>query len=126
MVGIPLAAMSFVMKFAGALWVLVSVVLILMVLIQKGRGGGLSAAFGGGGAGGGLLGSKTGDFLTWVTIGLVAVWLLLSIVAAKWFIPRGSDLLKPGQPQPIATAPEVEQELPSIVELNEPNTAVLE
>ena len=82
MIDIPLAAVSFVMKFIGVLWVLVSVILVLMVLIQKGRGGGLSAAFGGG-AGGGLLGSKTGDFLTWVTIGLVAVWLLLSVVAAK-------------------------------------------
>jgi len=30
----------------------------------------LSGAFGGGGGAGGLLGTKTGDFLTWVTISL--------------------------------------------------------
>lgn len=127
MVDIPLATISFIMKFAGVLWILVSVILILIVLIQKGRGGGLSAAFGGG-AGGGLLGSKTGDFLTWVTIGLVAVWLLLSIVSAKWFIPRGSDLLKTSQPMRTepAPAPEVTQELPLTTELEEPNTAVSE
>ena len=126
MIDIPLAAVSFVMKFVGVLWFLVSVVLILIVLVQKGKGGGLSAAFGGG-AGGGLLGSKTGDFLTWVTISLVAVWLLLSVVAAKWFIPAGSDLLKTNQPLQTSTVPasdQTQQEFPSEVEMNEPNTVV--
>lgn len=124
MIDIPLASMSFIMKFVGVVWVLVSILLVLLVLVQKGKGGGLSAAFGGG-AGGGLLGSKTGDFLTWVTIGLVTVWLLLSIVAAKWFIPGGSDLLKTDQPPQTTTAPapvpEAEQEIPLPVEQNEPN-----
>lgn len=125
MIDIPLAAVSFVMKFVAVLWVLVSVILILIVLIQKGRGGGLSAAFGGG-AGGGLLGSKTGDFLTWITISLVAVWLLLSVVAAKWLIPSGSDLLKTEQPrQATAPAPKVEQEPVLSVEMNEPNAVIL-
>ena len=128
MVDIPLATISFIMKFAGVLWILVSVILILIVLIQKGRGGGLSAAFGGG-AGGGLLGSKTGDFLTWITISLVAGWLLLSVVAAKWLIPGGSDLLKTEQPQQTsaaAPAQEVEQELVPSVEMNEPNAVIFE
>ncbi|NIA16918.1 MAG: preprotein translocase subunit SecG [Planctomycetes bacterium] len=126
MVDIPLAAVSFVMKFIGVLWFLISVVLILLVLVQKGKGGGLSAAFGGGG-GGGLLGSKTGDFLTWVTISLVALWLLLSVVAAKWFVPSGSDLLKTAQPPQASMAPapdEAQQEPPLSIEMNEPNAVV--
>jgi preprotein translocase subunit SecG len=78
---------SFLMKWVAApLFVICCLVLILIILIQKGRGGGLSAAFGGGG-GGGLLGSKTGDFLTWVTIVLVGVFLSLAVVLAKYYKP---------------------------------------
>ncbi len=87
-------AIGILMKFVAVLFVIVAVVLVLVILIQKGRGGGLSAAFGGGGAGG-LLGSKTGDFLTWVTIVLVAVFLTLAVVLAKFYRPQmgeyGSD-----------------------------------
>ena len=76
---LPILAVGILMKLVAALFVLVAIVLVLVILVQKGRGGGLSAAFGGGMAGG-LLGSKTGDFLTWVTIVLVAVFLLLAVV----------------------------------------------
>jgi len=72
------------MNLVAVLFVLVSVVLILLILIQKGRGGGLSAAFGGGMASG-LLGSKTGDFLTWATITVVGVFLVLAVVLAKFY-----------------------------------------
>ncbi len=86
---LPLLAVGILMKFVAVLFVMVSVVLILVILIQKGRGGGLSGAFGGGMASG-LLGSKTGDFLTWVTIGLVAVFLGLAVLMAKFFRPSVS------------------------------------
>jgi len=78
------------MKLVAVLFVICSVVLILIVLIQKGRGGGLSAAFGGGMASG-ILGSKTGDFLTWVTIILVSVFLTLAVLMAKFYkeMPSG-------------------------------------
>ncbi|MFC1762857.1 preprotein translocase subunit SecG [Planctomycetota bacterium] len=85
MVALPcLAAVSFVMKIVAALFVLSAVLLILIILIQKGRGGGLSAAFGGGG-GGGILGSKTGDFLTWVTIVMACAFLCLAVIMAKFY-----------------------------------------
>jgi preprotein translocase subunit SecG len=87
---LPLLAVGILMKLVAVLFVMVSVVLILVVLIQKGRGGGLSGAFGGGTASG-LLGSKTGDFLTWVTIGLVAVFLGLAVLLAKFFRPSVSE-----------------------------------
>jgi preprotein translocase subunit SecG len=98
---------SFIMKWVAApLFVICCLVLILVILIQKGRGGGLSAAFGGAG-GGGLLGSKTGDFLTWVTIVLVGVFLSLAIVLAKFYKPppataSGPELSAPAQSLPSA------------------------
>jgi protein translocase SecG subunit len=50
-----LLAVSFVMNVVGILFIICAVALILVILIQKGRGGGLSSAFGGGMASG-LLG----------------------------------------------------------------------
>jgi preprotein translocase subunit SecG len=87
MVVFPVLAVGIFWKFVSALFILVSILLILVILVQKGRGGGLSGAFGGGAAGG-LLGSKTGDFLTWVTIGLVGVFLLLAVLLAKFYRPE--------------------------------------
>ncbi len=86
----PILAVGILMQFVALLFVLSCVTLVLVVLIQKGRGGGLSGAFGGGMASG-LLGSKTGDFLTWFTIVLVAVFLLLAVVTAKYYQPTTSD-----------------------------------
>jgi preprotein translocase subunit SecG len=101
-----LLAVGVIMTIVAVVFVVCAVALILVILIQKGRGGGLSAAFGGGAAGG-LLGSKTGDFLTWVTIVLVGVFLTLAVVMAKFFKPSVPDF---GEPPP-ATAP-VRQEQP--------------
>lgn len=100
MVYFALATVPFVMKIVLGIWALAALILVLVVLIQKGRGGGLSSAFGG--IGNSLLGTKTGDFLTWVTICLVAVWLLLSIAAAKWFKPQVSEYLQTQQEAPVA------------------------
>jgi preprotein translocase subunit SecG len=96
MMNFVLATVPFVMKIVVGVWVLLAFVLVLIVLIQKGRGGGLSSTFGG--LSNSLLGTKTGDFLTWVTISVVALWLLLSIVAAKFFRPQTNELLQ-GQRQ---------------------------
>ncbi len=96
---------SFIMKWVAApLFVICCVVLILVILIQKGRGGGLSAAFGGGG-GGGLLGSKTGDFLTWVTIVLVGVFLSLAVVLAKYYKPPPASASAPQLSAPEQSVP---------------------
>ncbi len=106
MISIPLVAVSVIMNVVAVLFVLSCITLILVVLIQKGRGGGLSAAFGGGA--GGLMGSKTGDFLTWVTIVLVAIFLLLAIVTARFYRPSVTEFDQPGAADanaPAATAP---------------------
>jgi len=108
----PLLAVGFIMKAVAVLFIVCCVSLILIVLIQKGRGGGLSGAFGGAMASG-ILGSKTGDFLTWVTIVLVGVFLGLALVMAKFYRPdvteRGENAparqeLPAGPEQPSASA----------------------
>ena len=86
---ILLAKVSFFMNVVMVFWVFVAALLILVVLMQKGRGGGLSGAFGGMGASS-LLGTKTGDFLTWVTIGLVSLFLLLGALLVKYYVPEAS------------------------------------
>ena len=104
MVSIPFLAVGFFMNLVAVLFVFSCIALILIILIQKGRGGGLSSAFGGGGAGG-VLGSKTGDFLTWVTIGLVGVYLLFAIVMGKFYRPSGDEFGAPAMPQASEQAP---------------------
>ncbi|MEM7809006.1 MAG: preprotein translocase subunit SecG [Planctomycetota bacterium] len=60
----------------------VCVFMILLILIQKGRGGGLSSAFGGAG-GNTAFGSKTGDVLTWVTAVVFVIFLVLSMLLIR-------------------------------------------
>jgi preprotein translocase subunit SecG len=103
-------AASFFMNIVAVAFIICAGVLILTILIQKGRGGGLGAAFGG--MASGILGSKTGDFLTWVTIALVGVFLMLAVVMAKFYKPSISDF-GAGQPQPTQQLP-AQQELPSV------------
>jgi len=106
---------GFVMKVVAVLFFLSSVTLVLVVLIQKGRGGGLSSAFGGAMATG-ILGTKTGDFLTWVTIVLVGLFLTLAVVMAKFYRPTISDFgggPAIEQPQPPVTP------LPGVPDSNE-------
>jgi preprotein translocase subunit SecG len=66
--------------------------LILVILLQRGRGGGLVGAFGGAG-GTSAFGAKTGDVFTWITVVVAAVFVLLSIAANYVFdqSPRPPD-----------------------------------
>ncbi len=57
---------------------MVCFLLIVVVLLQRGRGVGLSGAFGGTGTHA-ALGSKTGDVLTWITMVGIGIFILLSI-----------------------------------------------
>ena len=106
----PVLAVGFIMKLVTVLFMLCSVALILVVLIQKGKGGGLSGVLGGGMASG-LLGSKTGDFLTWVTIGMVGMFLLLAVIMAKFYKPSVSDYgpAQTQQQQPVSQQQGTEQ-----------------
>ena len=69
----------------------VAVLLILFILIQKPKGGGLAGAFGGGGGGGTqAFGAKTGDMLTFVTIILFVLFILLGMIMV-WSMPSGKQ-----------------------------------
>src|SRR5881394_4398014 len=70
--------LSFFLYFTLTVFIIVCLFMILIVLIQKGRGGGLASAFGGAG-GNTAFGSKTGDVLTWATSVVFGVFLLLAI-----------------------------------------------
>lgn len=109
MIFFPVLAIAFVMQIVGIVFLLCSVALILVILIQKGRGGGLSGAFAGGMASG-LLGSKIGDTLTWITIGMATVFLLLALTMGRWYKPAIQERIDPSmtpatQTQPAEGAP---------------------
>ena len=61
---------------------LLGLFLILLVLIQRGKGGGLAGAFGGVG-GSSPFGSRAGDTFTRVTIYVACIWLFLTMVQVK-------------------------------------------
>ena len=71
-----------------------AVFLILLVLVQRGRGGGLAGALGGMG-GSSAFGAKAGDVFTKITIVAAAVWIFLCIAAAK-LGPSEESLIKTG------------------------------
>ena len=70
--------MSILLGILYTLLVLVSIFLICLVLIQRGKGGGLSGAFGGAG-GSSAFGTKAGDVFTRVTMITAVIWILLNM-----------------------------------------------
>lgn len=87
----------------GLFLVLSSLFLILLVLIQRGRGGGLAGALGGAG-GQSAFGTKAGDVFTKITIGVAAFWILLCILALN-LLGRQQSLFNDslGTAAPIST-----------------------
>jgi len=88
---------------------LTAVFLIVLVLIQRGKGGGLAGALGGMG-GQSAFGTKAGDLFTRITIGVAAFWLVLCILAVKFFGGSSDQLAEgmgkaAGQPPAGAAAP---------------------
>jgi len=63
----------------NTLLVLMSLFLICLVLIQRGKGGGLAGAFGGAG-GSSAFGTKAGDTFTRITVVTAAIWILLAML----------------------------------------------
>ncbi len=68
------------------LFVVTCILLILIILLQKGRGGGLAGAFGGTG-GYSAFGAKTGDVFTWITVGLTGMFIIMSVLGNWAFVP---------------------------------------
>ena len=71
--------MSVLIGILNSVIVLLSLFLICIILIQRGKGGGLAGAFGGVG-GSSAFGTKAGDFFTRLTIGIAAGWICLAML----------------------------------------------
>src|ERR1700749_33946 len=70
---------------------LLAIFLMLLVLVQRGRGGGLAGALGGMG-GSSAFGAKAGDVFTRVTIITASIWIVLCLFALIWAKHRGDVL----------------------------------
>jgi preprotein translocase subunit SecG len=77
-VGVP----SWMPPVIAVTLLVVGLFLILLVLIQRGKGGGLAGAFGGAG-GSSAFGSRAGDTFTKITIYVAAGWILLIMILIK-------------------------------------------
>lgn len=103
---------GFVVFSIKTLMFLISTFLILLVLVQRGRGGGLAGALGGMG-GQSAFGTKAGDLFTRVTIIVATVWILLCAGSVKYFKPTDDSFarnnpglssgVEPGAGTPAAT-----------------------
>ncbi len=90
MVIVPIFAGLVTTLFEVALGV-TALFLILLVLVQRGRGGGLAGALGGMG-GSSAFGAKAGDIFTKITVVVAAFWIILCIAATKFSTPTSSRL----------------------------------
>ena len=73
-----LAEMTWGQWLLASFLVFVCFILMLVILLQKGRGGGFSGAFGGAG-GSSAFGAKTGDVFTWITVIVAGVFVMLTV-----------------------------------------------
>lgn len=75
----------------AVLFAFLAIFLMLVILLQRGRGVGLAGAFGGAG-GHSAFGAKTGDVLTWVTVILTVIFLFFAIIGNYTFVTPASTL----------------------------------
>src|SRR3954454_14176168 len=73
---------SFLALLLNPILLLVGLFLILLILIQRGKGGGLIGALGGAG-GSSPFGSRAGDQFTRLTIYVALIWLFLTMVQVR-------------------------------------------
>ena len=81
----------------------IGVVLIGVILLQRGRGGGLAGAFGGMG-GQSAFGNRAGDVFTKITIVLATVWIVLGCICVL-LTSNTPRLYKGGTTTDVKTAP---------------------
>jgi preprotein translocase subunit SecG len=74
--------MVYLTSILNVVLLLLSAFMILLILIQRGKGGGLIGALGGAG-GSSPFGSRAGDQFTRLTIYVAIAWLLLTMIQVK-------------------------------------------
>ncbi len=96
--------------FLTVLHVLVCLLLIVIVLLQRGKGAEIGAMFGGGGSAT-LFGSRgAGNFLTKLTTASAVVFMLTSLGLAYFARQEAKDTLFDGGDKPAAESPFAEPE----------------
>jgi preprotein translocase subunit SecG len=107
----PLMLANWLTFLLTPLFLVAGVLLILVVLIQKGRGGGLVGAFSG--IGSQTMGTKAGDVMTWITVGFATVFLLLAMLLTRFVASENTAVARPAKiPVPAAPAPVDPGEVP--------------
>lgn len=76
------------------LYVVICIALIVIVLLQSGKGGGLAGIFGSGGGGQTIFGARAGDIMTKSTTVLAICFMLFSLVLAFLSARQMSSLTK--------------------------------
>ncbi len=92
--------------FFGISIFVLSLFLILLVLVQRGRGGGLTGALGGPG-GQSAFGTRAGDVFTRVTIVVATIWIFLCAASVLFLRSRGRPTLNAAPSLPALSSPEV-------------------
>jgi preprotein translocase subunit SecG len=81
--------------FFGWFLSLIAILLIIIVLLQRGRGGGLAGALGGAG-GQSAFGTKAGDMFTKITSWLAVFWICFCIFALRMLSPSTTSKFSGG------------------------------
>jgi preprotein translocase subunit SecG len=95
--------MAVIVVFHG----IVCVLLIILVLIQRGRGGGLVESFSGVES---MFGTKTNEFLTKVTTILASVFFVTCLVLAIMSVRQSRSLMSGVRAKPVVVQQETKKE----------------
>lgn len=87
-------ALAWYYNVLGTLFGFLAIFLMMVILLQRGKGVGLAGAFGGAG-GQTAFGSKTGDVLTWATVVIAGIFLLFAVGMNYLFAPIAGGLGAP-------------------------------
>jgi preprotein translocase subunit SecG len=86
---------SIVVNILSTALVLGALLLVGIILLQRGRGGGLAGAFGGAG-GQSAFGTRAGDVFTRLTLGIAVAWVTLAVVTGYVMAQESGKTRFPG------------------------------
>ena len=109
-----LGQMTFWQGLLGFAIVIMAGLLIIVILLQRGRGDGLSGAFGGSG-GSSAFGAKTGDVFTWITV-VVATLVVLLAVVSNYVFDESPKLVQAAELAADGNGPGRDADLPIRIE----------
>jgi len=95
------------------LFVLVCLMLIIVILVQKPAGGGLVGAFGGAGGVQDFLGAKMGSKITWFTVILFSMFVVLSCILTVAVRPKYESTPAPAVASTTAPADTTSEKAPA-------------